>query len=170
MLPRWVASPPSDIDFSCGFQFSFSSGSRHSNLLFVATSWSYSASKPSRIAPMRAQVYPALGQRERRVLELLHSIGAADRVRLNGARDDGLRLGEQLHAKPDVNRVQLQETSTKGCTGQASARKRREERTATNDDLRGARRQDHNLVGTVERSDAETVHRQKTIEPQSVTP
>src|SRR5262245_13709341 len=158
MLPRWVASPPSDIDFSCGFQLSFSSGSRSSNLLVVATSWSYSASKPSRIAPMRAQVYSALGQRKRRVPGLHHPVRAADRDRLHGARDDGLRLGEQLHAKPDVNRVQLQKTSTKGCTGQAGARKRREERSATNDDLRRTRRQDHNLVSTVERSDTKTVH------------
>src|SRR4029453_7531893 len=131
MLPRWVARPPSEIDFSCGFQFSFSSGSRSSNLLVVATSWSYSASKPSRIPPMRAQVHSGLGQRKRRVRGLHHPVRATDGDRLHGARDDGLRLGEQLHAKPDVNRVQLQETSAQGCASEAGARKRREERSTT---------------------------------------
>ena len=35
-----VASPPSDIDFACGFHDSLSSGSRSSSLRVVPISWS----------------------------------------------------------------------------------------------------------------------------------
>ena len=56
MLLRCVARPPSDIDLSCGFHASRSSGSRSSNRRVEPISWSKSASSASLIA--MTIVYP----------------------------------------------------------------------------------------------------------------
>src|SRR6516165_6409272 len=45
MVPTWLANQPSVPDFSCGFQFHFSLGTRSSTLRVPAISWSNSGSR-----------------------------------------------------------------------------------------------------------------------------
>src|SRR5712692_3203871 len=96
MVATWLASQPTVPDFSCGFQFHFSSGHRSKTLRVFCISWSNSPSiicpivMTSSLAAIEIPAYPILGEQKANCQAFLSTtreslIGPANSVLLSCA-------------------------------------------------------------------------------------